>query len=81
LLQAKVYLLFYRKFKLLDKSDRTFLNKARNAGHPLHSLLPRVKESALRLRSTSSLQPRINTDRFKSAFVKKAFLNHNLFNK
>ena len=44
--------------KLLDKSDRTIFNKARNAGHPLHSLLPRVKESSLRLRSTSSLLPR-----------------------
>ena len=46
--------------KLLGKSDRTIFNKARNAGHPLHSLLPRVKESSLRLRSTSSLLPRIN---------------------
>ena len=66
-------------FKLLDKSDRTIFNKARNVGHPLHSVLPKVKESSLRLRNTSSLLPRINTERFKSSFVNRLFFKHNLF--
>ena len=63
-------------FKLLDKSDPT---NARNAGHPLHSLLPRVKESSLRLRSTSSLLPRINIDRFKSSSVNRLFFKQFIY--
>lgn len=66
-------------FKLLDKSDPAIFIKARNAGHPLHSLLPRVKESSLRLRSTSSLLPRINIERSKSSSVNRLFFKQFIY--
>ena len=63
--------------QLLDKYDkRLFLKIKRNSCHPLYSLLPKVKESSLRLRRRTSQLPKINTEHFKISFVNTVFFTY-----
>ena len=58
-------------YQLLEQSDKSLFLKARaNVCHPLHSLLPKVKDSSLCLRQRTSQLPKINTERFKNSFCK-----------
>ena len=47
-------------FEPLENSDIL-----KRSDHPLHSLLPRFKDSSARLRNRSSIRPIINAERFK----------------
>ena len=55
-------------FELLENSDRHLFDKLKRSDHPLHSLLPRNKDSSARVRNRSSIGPNINTERFKDSF-------------
>ena len=66
-------------YQLLEQSDKSFFFKARaNVCHPLHSLLPKVKDSSLRLRQRASQLPKINTERFKNNFVNRLYFRYKL---
>ena len=41
-------------------------------GHPLYPSVSKTKESSARLRVPNSQLPRVNTQRFKNTFFKKA---------
>ena len=48
--------------QLLEESDRKLFQKiSTDSCHPLHSILPRVKESSIRLRCNSSLLPKVKS--------------------
>ena len=54
--------------ELLEQFDKRLFHKIRvNVSHPLHPLLPKVKESSLRLRQRTSQLPKVNTERFKNS--------------
>ena len=56
-------------YHFIDIFNHTSFKKACSVNHPLYNLLPRVKESSLRLRNTSILVPRINTEQFKAPLI------------
>ena len=71
--------LFDNIYQLLEKSDKGLFFKARaNICHPLHSLLPKVKDSSLRFRQRTSQLPKINTERFKNSFVNRLYFRYKL---
>ena len=66
-------------YELLEKADRKLFDKIRsNAAHPLYALLPRAKESSIRLRNRSCLVPKINTECFKTSFINRLVFRYNL---
>jgi len=65
-------------FELLENSDRRLFYKLKRSDHPLHSLLPRYKDSSARLRYRSSISPNINTERFEDSFFSRLNFKCNL---
>ena len=67
----------YDIYKLLEKSDRNIFRKIKNNGnHPLKHMLPIVKDSCRR--NKSSLWPKCNTERFKSSFFNRLIFKYKL---
>ena len=60
-------------FELLENSDIL-----KRSDHPLHSLLPRFKDSSARLRNRSSIRPNINAERFKDSFFNRLIFKYKL---
>ena len=59
-------------YKLLEKCDiRIFKKICKQELHPLRKYLPRIKPSSRRLRQSSSLRPKVNTERFENSFVNR----------
>ena len=55
-----------RAYDFLERQDRKIFRKVSNAkGHPLLSIMPRVKPSSYNLRKETCFKPKINTMRFK----------------
>ena len=66
-------------FELLENSDGCLLTN-KLSDHPLHSLLPRYKDSSARLRNRFSIRPNINTECFKDSFFNRLIFKYNLAN-
>ena len=47
-------------------------------GHPLLSIMPRVKPSSYNLRKETSFKPKINTMRFKNSFINRLVFKYEL---
>ena len=59
-----------RAYVFLERQDRNIFRKVSNAkGHPLLSIMPRVKPSSYHLRKETCFKPKINTMRFKNSFM------------
>ena len=56
-------------FELLENSDRRLFDKHTRSDHPLRSLLPRYKDSLVRLRNRSSRRLNIIQNALKIAFL------------
>ena len=53
--------------------------KVSNAkGHPLLSIMPRVKPSSYNLRKETCFKPKINTMRFKNSFINRLVFKYEL---
>ena len=65
-------------FELLENIDRRLFDKLKRSDHPLHSLLPRYKDSSARLRNRSSIRPNINTERFKDSCFNRLIFKYKL---
>ena len=57
---------------------KTVSKHLKRGDHPLHSLLPRYKDSSARLRNRSSIRPNINTERFEDSFFNRLIFNYYL---
>ena len=58
---------------------RKIFKKVFNAkGHPLLSVMPRVKPSSYNLRKETSFKPKINTMRFKNSFINRLVFKYEL---
>ena len=69
----------FAKYNKPDKADRRiFKKRSSNAGHPLNNILPKHKETKYNLRVKSSHCPKINTPRFRNAFVNRLIFKYNL---
>ena len=76
--QCKSTTVHFNISELLEKSDRRIFSKIKDENHPLNPLIPRYKESSLRLRNRSSIRPKINTERFKKSFFNRLIFKYNL---
>ena len=47
-------------------------------GHPLHNMLPEVKNTKYELRRKSAVKPKINTKRFMSSFINRLIFEYKL---
>ena len=47
-------------------------------GHPLHNMLPEVKNTKYELRRKSAMKPKINTKRFMSSFINRLNFKYKL---
>ena len=57
-------------YDFLERQDRRIFRKVCNAkGHPLLSIMPRIKPSSYNLRKETCFKPKINTMRFKTSFI------------
>ena len=66
--------------ELIDKSDRRIFNKIKkNCNHPLYEIMPKIKQTSLRLRNPTSLLPRIHTERFKASYINRLYFKYKLF--
>ena len=66
--------------ELIDKSDRSIFNKIKkNCNHPLYEIMPKIKQTSLRLRNPTSLLPRIHTERFKASYINRLYFKYKLF--
>ena len=66
-------------YDFLERQDREILRKVSNAkGHPLLSIMPRVKPSSYNLRKESCFKPKINTMRFKNSFINRLVFKYEL---
>ena len=64
-------------YDLLEKTDSSISKKISCLPtHRLCNLLPRVRESSKRLRTQISLQPRVNTWRFKARFINRLYFKY-----
>ena len=61
-------------YQLLEQSVKSLFFKEQE----LHSLLPKVKDSSLRLQQRTSQLPKINTERFKNSFVNRLYFRYKL---
>ena len=61
-------------YDFLERQDRRIFRKVCNAkGHPLLSIMPRVKPSSYNLR-----KPKINTMHFKNCFINRLVFKYEL---
>ena len=59
-------------YDFLEKQDRKIFRKVSNAkGHPLLSIMSRVKPCSYYLRKETSFKPKINTMLFKNSFINR----------
>ena len=66
-------------YDFLERQDRRIFRKVCNAkGHPLLSILPRVKPSSYNLRKETCFKPKINTMRFKNSFINRLVFKYEL---
>ena len=66
-------------YDFLERQDRKIFKKVFNAkGHPLLSIMPRVKPSSYNLRKETSFKPKINTMRFKNSFINRLVFKYEL---
>ena len=66
-------------YDFLERQDRKFFRKVSNAkGHPLLSIMPRVKPSSYNLRKETCFKPKINTMRFKNSFINRLVFKYEL---
>ena len=64
-------------YDFLERQDRKIFRKVSNAkGHPLLSIMPRVKPSSYNLRKETCFKPKINNRRFKNSFVNRLVLKY-----
>ena len=62
-------------YDFLERQDRKIFRKVSNAkGHPLSSIMPRVKPSSYNLRKEACFKSEINTMRFKNSFINRLVL-------
>ena len=65
--------------ELIDKSDRSIFNKIKkNCNHPLYEIMPKIKQTSLRLGNPTSLLPRIHTQRFKASYINRLYFKYKL---
>ena len=63
-------------YDFLERQDHKIFRKVSNAkGHPLLSIMPRVKPSSYNLRKETCFKSKINTMRFKNSFINRLVLN------
>ena len=66
-------------YDFLERQDRKIFRKVSNAkGHPLLSIMPRVKPSSYNLRKETCFKPKINTMRFKNSFINRLVFKYEL---
>ena len=66
-------------YDFLQRQDRKIFRKVSNAkGHPLLSIMPRVKPSSYNLRKETCFKPKINTMRFKNSFINRLVFKYEL---
>ena len=66
-------------YDFLERQDRKIFKKVFNAkGHPLLSIMPRVKPSSYNLRKETCFKPKINTMRFKNSFINRLVFKYEL---
>ena len=66
-------------YDFLERQDRKIFKKVSNAkGHPLLSIMPRVKPSSYNLRKETCFKPKINTMRFKNSFINRLVFKYEL---
>ena len=66
-------------YDFLERQDRKIFRKVSNAkGHPLLSIMPRVKPSSYNLRKETCFKRKINTMRFRNSFIDRLFFKHEL---
>ena len=66
-------------YDFLERQDRKIFKKVSNAkGHPLLSIMPRVKPSSYNLRKETCFKPKINTMRFKTSFINRLVFKYEL---
>ena len=66
-------------YDFLERQDRKIFRKVSNAkGHPLLSIMPRVKPSSYNLRKETCFKPKINTMRFKNSFINRLLFEYEL---
>ena len=63
-------------YDFLERQDHKIFRKVSNAkGHPLLSIMPRVKPSSYNLRKETCFKSTINTMRFKNSFINRLVFN------
>ena len=61
------------------RQDHKIFRKVSNAkGHPLLSIMPRVKPSSYNLGKETCFKPKINTMRFKNSFINRLVFKYEL---
>ena len=66
-------------YDFLERQDHKIFRKVSNAkGHPLLSIMPRVKPSSYNLRKETCFKPKINTMRFKNSFINRLVFKYEL---
>ena len=59
-------------YDFLERQDRKIFRKVSNAkGHPLFSIMPRIKPSSYNLRKEFCFKPKINPLPFKNSFINR----------
>ena len=59
-------------YDFLERQDRKIFRKVSNAkGHPLLSIMPRIKPSSYNLRNEFCFKPKINPLPFKNSFINR----------
>ena len=63
-------------YDFLERQDRKIFRKVSNAkGHPLLSIMPRVKPSSYNLRTETCFKTKIDAMRFKNSFINRLVFN------
>ena len=66
-------------YDFLERQDRKIFRKVSNAkGHPLLSIMLRVKSSSYNLRKETCFKPKINAMRFKNSFINRLVFKYEL---
>ena len=66
-------------YDFLEREDRKIFKKVSNAkGHPLLSIMTRVKPTSYNLRKETCFKPNINTMRFKNSFINRLLFKYEL---
>ena len=68
---------FRKTVYLLEKQDKNIRTKVMGLEvHPLHNMLPEVKNTRYQLRRKSAVKPKVNTKRFMSYFVNRLIFKY-----